>query len=59
VVVRFEEGLLRRVQKALWNAAPLAIECIANTCILVRSPPRSTQASYQWLVRNQPLLLGG
>ena len=50
--MRFKERLLCRMQgRARWNAAPLAIDRIANTCTRVRSSPRSTQASYQstWL----------
>jgi hypothetical protein len=46
VLVCLEERLLCGEQ-VRWNAAPLAIDRIANTCTLVRSSPRSIQASYQ------------
>src|SRR4051812_19224355 len=49
------EGQLMRLQnarcvawaKAQWNAAPLAMLRIANTCSFVRSPATSAYASYQ------------
>jgi hypothetical protein len=48
LLVRFKERLLRVACRwARWKAGPLAIERIANTWTLVRSSPRSTQASCQ------------
>jgi hypothetical protein len=46
-LMRLQERLLRRVQVGAVEAPPLAIDRIANTCSLVRSPPTSAQASYQ------------
>jgi hypothetical protein len=55
-LVRFQKRLLRRVQVGAVERRPLAIERIANTCTLVRSPPRSAQASYQSTCASWPQL---